>query len=71
MELDGLPQYSDCTLTRNKVKSKNKTKVIVIFTDVFTALWKIWDQAFEKAANGFKPLTIFTKSSILDVRLRS
>ena len=41
--------------TKNKVQIKNKTKIILIYRDVFIAWSNIYEQAFEKVGNGFKP----------------
>ena len=59
--------YCNSFSTKYKVQSKNKTKVIVIYTDVFRAWSNIQDQAFEKVVNSLEALIIFAKGSILDI----
>ena len=61
-EVAGLYQYSGCTIPETK-QIKNKTKVIVIYRNVFRAWSNISYQAFEKVVNGFRTLIIFAKKT--------
>ena len=62
MEVAGLYQYFGCTIKEAKYKLRTKQRQLS-YTQTYLEL----GQTFEKVANGFMSLTIYTKSSILDV----